>query len=148
MCDKDLLAQFLDQQRDAVLRKAEGLPEHLANQRMLTTSTTVAGAVKHLTFVERWWFSGHLGGGPLIAAWADGDSEFEWRVRDDEPLVRLLDQYRCEIERSRDVVAATPDASHGLHSLRWVLLHMIEETARHAGHIDILREMLDGRTGI
>jgi hypothetical protein len=116
-----------------------------------STGLTVHGVVRHLENVERsWWrrhFAGELG---LSFDWTDDDPDGEMKVPAGVSLVDLLAAYRAEVARCDEVIAA-----HGLddvgalrdHSLRWIVLHMTEETARHLGHLDLLRELADGATG-
>lgn len=150
----------LDAQRDAVLRKVEGLErEHLAI-RLPPSSLTLGGLVNHLAVVEDWWFRFRFAGLPEDELWAgldwDADPDYEFRTAAElEPDV-LVARYRTAGERSRAVVQAASDLEQlSVRSgpqgqrwdLRWVILHMIEETARHAGHADLLREAVDGVVG-
>ncbi|GAA4914871.1 uncharacterized protein DUF664 [Stackebrandtia albiflava] len=157
------LTAFLDQQRRLVRTKCEGLSEADAHRSLLPSSplTTVAGLVSHLRWVEYSWFHLNLLGTPDSGQtpWApDRHPDAEMMV-DSVPLAELLDDYDAECARSRaiaaahsldDVEKAPPPAeagSSGPVSLRYILLHMIEETARHLGHLDLLREMSDGVKG-
>ena len=154
--ERDLLVEFLDWHRAAVHRKVSGLSEQDARKRLVGSLTTPAGIVKHLAEVERWWFQIVLGGRadvPMVSTVEDPDAAF--RTDDDETVPALLAAYEAESAVSRELVAAIPDLGFVAprtvrgkeYSLRWILLHMIEETARHNGHLDILREQLDGATG-
>ncbi|GAA4063078.1 DinB family protein [Nonomuraea soli] len=152
------LTGWLDLQRSFVRMKCEGLSEDDSHRALLPTSPlmTVAGVVAHLRWVEYSWF--HLGllGVPDTGQtpWTkDGHVDAEMFV-DDVPLARLLDDYDAECARSNAAIAGLPlDAvergrpEERAASLRYVLCHMIEETARHVGHLDIIRELLDGGTG-
>lgn len=153
--EKTMLVSWLDWQRATVHLKCEGLAEDLAHRAQLPGSPlmTVAGLVSHLRWVERAWFQHVLAGAPDDAPWTKDDPDKDFRV-DDVPLTRLLADYADECARSDALTAALSlDAeAKGTHrrgrvTLRWVLVHLIEETARHNGHLDILREMLDGVTG-
>ncbi|SEG86891.1 Protein of unknown function [Thermomonospora echinospora] len=150
-----LLLGFLNAQRSAVAAKCDGLGEETAHRPLLPTSPlmTVAGLVSHLRWVEQSWFEHILLGEPELGPWTDEDPDREFRV-DGVPLPRLLADYRRQCARSDEIVtsvgldAAAAVERHGAHpTARWIVLHMIEETARHAGHLDIVRELLDGRTG-
>jgi uncharacterized damage-inducible protein DinB len=157
--EQDLLQQYLDQQRDTMLRKADGLSQAQLAQPLPPSTLTLGGLLHHLALVEETWLEVRFLGLPEREPWAgldwdaDPDGEFRTAGQDPEALRR---RYREACERSRDVVAgasgldqlsvlARRDGQH--FSLRWVLLHLIEETARHAGHADLLREAVDGSVG-
>ena len=152
--ERAVLTGFLDWQRATVHRKVDGLPTELANRALLDTSPrmTVAGVVSHLRQTEHDWFAGSF---PTLA-----DEPFErdqhggWPT-DGRAIADLLNGYTTECAQSRRIVAQltldtmqhfTPPQFTPV-SLRWILTHMIEETARHLGHLDILREQLDGTRG-
>lgn len=154
------LTGWLNLQRSFVRMKCEGLSEEDAHRKLLPTSplTTVAGLVAHLRWVEYSWFQQNLAGVPDTGQtpWTEGGHPDAEMFVDDVPLGRLLDEYDAECARSNETIADLPlDAvEQGQHaakgeaaSLRYILCHMIEETARHVGHLDILRELLDGTTG-
>ncbi|HEX2316171.1 MAG TPA: DinB family protein [Thermomonospora sp.] len=153
--EQTLLLAFLNLNRAAVTAKCEGLDEDLAHRAVLPTSPlmTVAGLVSHLRWVEQSWFCHVLMGEPELGPWTDEDPDRDFRV-DDVPLATLLADYRRQCDRSDEIVGdlgltalAATERRGERRSVRWVVIHMIEETARHAGHLDILRETLDGRTG-
>jgi hypothetical protein len=114
---------------------------------------TLGGLVKHLVDVERYWFLEVLAGRDDVTyAWTDDDPDGDWRVEPGETVADLLARYAAACDESRTVLSATSmDASAQRGptqvSVRWVVAHMIEETARHAGHADLLRELIDGVTG-
>jgi uncharacterized damage-inducible protein DinB len=149
-----MLTGWLDWQRATVAMKCEGISEADARRALLPSSPTmtIAGVVSHLRWVEHGWFEvGFLGEpGPST----DDDPHAGWRV-DGVSLARLIDEYDVQCARSREIVAAhdldelEAFAPPGLDlvSLRWILGHMVEETARHLGHLDALRELTDGVTG-
>jgi Protein of unknown function (DUF664) len=159
--ERDLLTAFLDFLRATVLLKTEGLTAEQMAQSLPTSTLTLAGLLNHLALVEDSWFPVRFAGQPDSPLWADvdwvADPDFEFRTATDVAPEELRARYAEACDRSRAVVAATPsldDLSAGTSSrtgnrwdLRWVLLHMIEETARHAGHADLLREAIDGTTG-
>ncbi|MFI1193999.1 DinB family protein [Micromonospora sp. NPDC020750] len=152
--ERAVLESFLDFHRATVTRKLRGLSDADARRRLVPSLTTLAGLVKHLTLVERNWF-------PYLFAPEPGDvcptTEEEAAasfILDDADTVRsLLAGYERACARSRAVAArfdldhVVPHPQLGEVSLRWILTHMVEETARHAGHADILRELTDGSTG-
>jgi uncharacterized damage-inducible protein DinB len=143
-------------QRQTVRKKAEGLSEADAHRAFLPSPLmTVAGLVSHLRWNEHSWFEVSLLGLPNRGPWTeDGHPDVEMMV-DNVPLAQLLDEYDEQCARSNEIVGglpldtverSAPDGERAC-SLRWILLHMIEETARHNGHLDILREFADGVTG-
>jgi uncharacterized damage-inducible protein DinB len=142
--DREMLLAYLQRQRELVHWKCAGLDDDAARAQATPSGLTIHGIVRHLAGVERGWLREHFDGQP------------EERVREEEfrpqeaSLADLLAAYREESARCDEVVAA-----HGLddtsarrdHSLRWILLHLVEETGRHLGHLDLLCELADGRTG-
>ncbi len=154
-----MLCEFLDSQRTLLVEKVRGLSsEQLA--RPLTNSTmTLAGLIKHLALVEDSWFQDDfLGLGepePWVSAPFDDDRDWEWHSATSDDPEYLIELYSSACDRSRaavasaaslDAIAAKPDRrTGGPISLRWILLHLIEETAQHNGHADLLREAVDAR---
>ena len=155
--ERAMLTAMLDWYREGVLRKVEGMAQADAVSSPLRSGTTAAGLVKHLALVEDSWCTHRFAGRPEPEPWAsapwDDDRDWEFTTARDEPLEHAVDLYRAACERSREVAAAyalddTATSERGREfSLRWVLLHLVEETARHLGHLDLLRELADGRTG-
>jgi uncharacterized protein DUF664 len=155
--ERTLLNEFLEWQRATVRLKCEGLADFDAHRACLPSSPlmTMAGVVSHLRWVENWWFETRLLGEPDCAPWSDEDPDAEMRV-DGVPLTQLLGEYEAQCARSREIIANLDletleqgnPAGGEPASLRWILLHMIEETARHNGHLDAIRELTDGVTGI
>jgi uncharacterized damage-inducible protein DinB len=158
--EQDLLQQYLDQQRETVLRKAEGLSQAQLAQPLPPSTLTLGGLLHHLALVEETWLEVRFLGLPEREPWAgldwDADPDWEFRTAAGQDPDGLRRRYQEACERSRDVVAGASGLDQlsvlarrdGRHfSLRWVLLHLIEETARHAGHADLLREAVDGSVG-
>lgn len=155
-----VLAQFLDYHRATLVMKASGLDRAQLSQTTAASDLTLGGLVKHLALVEDSWFGSVMLGRPLPEPWVgvDWQADPDWDLHsavDDEPH-ELIALYKAACERSRAAVAELNDldaVSRGEHrsgerfNLRWVILHMIEETARHNGHADLLREAIDGATG-
>ncbi|PRY42479.1 DinB family protein [Umezawaea tangerina] len=148
------LADFLDFQRATIVYKSTGLTDEQARRSVLPSPlTTVAGIVKHLRWVEAYWFESVLLGKPDAAPYSDADPDADWRVGTGETISGLLNDYAAQCEVSRGIVAdldldhEVPFRDKGTVSVRWVLIHMVEETGRHAGHVDVVRELLDGLTG-
>lgn len=144
-------------QRAIIHWKCEGLSDADAHRSVLPASPhmTMAGLVSHMRWVEHCWFEVLLTGGPAEGPlFEDGPEDAEMMV-EGVPLARLLDEYERQCEVSNRITAAPaletvgrhPGYNAGQTSLRWILHHMIEETARHAGHADIVRELLDGTKG-
>jgi len=155
------LTAYLDHQRATLLLKTEGLSAAQMAQRLPPSSLTLGGLLNHLALVEDSWFPERFAGQPANPLWAgvdwDADPEFEFRTATELTPQELRSRYEDACARSREVVARAtgPDQLSviarrhtGRHfDLRWVMLHMIEETARHAGHADLLREAIDGTVG-
>jgi hypothetical protein len=140
--EKATLVGFLNYLRDAVAAKATGVPEPQVRTGGVPSGTNLLGLVKHLTCVERYYFLGER----------PGDWRRSMRPSPGETIDGVLAGYREAVARANEVIDACPDltlpARRGpAPSMRWVLVHMIEETGRHAGHADILREQIDGATG-
>jgi uncharacterized damage-inducible protein DinB len=150
--EREVLEAFLDLYRDIVIRKVEGVSTEAAHRRLVPSSTTLAGLVKHLTSVEREWFQSVLGqrSATEVGVRVSDDG---WVVDSSDTVDDLVADYRRACTESRSAAsplaldATVPMPRLGRVSLRWIYVHMIEETARHAGHADILREQIDGATG-
>jgi uncharacterized damage-inducible protein DinB len=150
--ERETLESFLDDYRDIVVRKATDLCDAAARRRLVASPTTVGGLIKHLRWVEYGWFDQLLqerigdNRRPHERSW-----EFEFLPK--ESLATLITEYQAQCQESRRSAARYPLDHAVVHrrlgqvSLRWIYVHMIEETARHAGQLDILREQLDGATG-
>jgi uncharacterized damage-inducible protein DinB len=112
------------------------------------------GLLKHSAYVERWWFRSVFAGEDVAFPWTDDDPDADFRAEPDETPERIAALYLDETERSRRIVA-TADLDDGAArprpgetvTLRGIMVHMIQETSRHLGHADIIRETLDGATG-
>jgi len=148
--ERAVLEAFLDFQRAVIRRKAAGLSEGQARRSLVPSVTTIAGLLKHLAVVEHNWFERILARQPSTLP--EPDDTFA--VGEDETVEDLVAAYDAACDRSREIAAkfdldhVVPQDELGQVSLRWIYAHMIEETARHAGHADILRELTDGSTGV
>lgn len=149
--ERTILDAYLDFQRATLLMKVDGVTDEQARWSPVPTGTSLWGLVAHLTIVERWWFAYLLGGLDVHLPWDEREgADFEGPPG--ATLADLVAAYEQECERSRDVLASV-DLDHVTReprpgrSARRVAVHMIEETARHVGHADLLPEMLDGSTG-
>ncbi|MEU0033870.1 DinB family protein [Streptomyces sp. NPDC006333] len=150
--EKESLHASLDRHRDAVLWKLEGLDDERLRRAMTPSGTNLLGLVKHLASVEYGWFCSTFGRAtePL---WFDPASEEDMSAGPGETTARIVEFYgraraaadRTITELSLDDVGTSRNGT--TVSLRWVLIRMVEETARHAGHMDIVRELIDGSTG-
>jgi uncharacterized damage-inducible protein DinB len=146
--ERPLLETWLDVARDTVVTKVDGLSEEDLRRRLVPSLTTVGGVVKHLAWVETGWFRQLLG-----ARTGDSDRthdrDWEFTVEPDDTGAALVAAYRDACARSRVAAAGyalddvVPHQEMGLVSVRWIFVHLIEETNRHAGQLDILREQLE-----
>jgi uncharacterized damage-inducible protein DinB len=139
-----------------VERKVDGLPSEKASRVMTASGLSPLGIVKHLAHVERNWFRRVFAGEDIERIRTDDDNSVEFHLDPGETADAVLAFYRDEVAGARRIVAAAgsldeisaqPSRLFGPVSLRWILVHMIEETARHAGHLDVMCEQLDGRVG-
>lgn len=161
LASDEQLRGFLVRQREAVLSIVEGLDEDAWHRSVVPTGWTPAGMVEHLGGAEWHWFQGVVAGRqPDLPGDLDEDrppyDPMTVVFTTDEPSSEVLAFYRSQCEASEAVLdgtslSAPPRGRHGVGGVeppdvRWVVLHMVEETARHAGHLDIARELLDGRT--
>ncbi|RKE18476.1 DinB family protein [Streptomyces sp. TLI_171] len=141
---------FLTFARECVVKKTDGLTEEQLRRVLVDTGTNLLGLVQHLTAAERYWFGHHVAG---LTQYQDVD--FGMAVPEEVSAEQVLAAYREAIAASDAAITASADLSRPvavpvreeLLSVRWVLAHMTGETARHAGHADILREQIDGVTG-
>ncbi|MFC9745406.1 DinB family protein [Streptomyces niveus] len=155
--DRTQLTTFLDYARGTARAKCEGVSEENARKALLPGSPlmTMSGVINHLRWVEYYWFQVVFLGEEDRAPMTDEDPDREMRIAVDFPLTQLLDEYADQSSVYRELVAgsdldkqAQRTIRNGVHvDLRWIMHHLTEETARHNGHLDILREMLDGTTG-
>ena len=145
----DTAIAFLDFARESILKKTDGLSDEQLRRVLVDSGTNLLGLVAHLTDGERYWFGHHVGGQD------ESDYDFDMSVPTELNTAEVIAAYRTAIEQSNQLIRAAADPGtpvvHPVDgqylSLRWVLAHMTSETARHAGHADILREQLDGATG-
>jgi uncharacterized damage-inducible protein DinB len=153
--EKTTLLAYLDYQRATMLRKVDGLADEAARWSPVPTGTSLYGLLAHLTMVERWWFTAVVGDADDVTfPWSDDDPDADWRGPAGATLADVVAAYEAECATSNavlasadlDTVTSRRYAKHGWN-VRAVVVHMIEETARHAGHADLLRELLDGAVG-
>ena len=146
--ERDTLLVLLQFQRESLVRKLDGVSDEAARSSPVASGTSLLWLVRHLTMAETLWVLRRFAG--LDVAVPDGD------VAPADTVAAAVAAYRDTWSQADDIVRAAPsldEPCRGLEpdqapaTLRWVLAHLLEETARHAGHADILRELLDGQTG-
>lgn len=158
------LRGFLDHFRDTLRRQCSGIGADGLARTLPPSTVTLGGLLKHLAFVEHWWFSQVLHGNEPTGIWADvdweADEDWDWHsAAHDSPdqLRTWLDEEIAAADARIDEALARGEgldtravrARHGsAPTLRWILVHMVEEYARHCGHADLVRESVDGRTGL
>ena len=146
----DTALAFLSFARECVIKKTDALTEEQLRRVLVDSGTTLLGLVHHLTLAERLWFGYHVAGRE-----SDEPGDVDMSVPVERSPEQVLADYRAAIEASDAAIRSVGDLARPVaipvqgtsHSLRWVLAHMTSETARHAGHADILREQIDGATG-
>lgn len=153
-----MLVGMLGAQRATLRLKCEGLEDELAARSVEPSTLSLLGLVRHLADVERRWFRQVLAGleaPPLFSSAADPDGDFDGAVPAPGMAEGAWEAWRTEVEfaerftrRAPDLEVSGKDGWRGEVSLRWVLIHMIEEYARHNGHADLLRERIDGAIGV
>ena len=157
-----MLRSYLDYHRETFRCKTSGLSQQQLSTPHPPSTLTLAGLVKHLALVEEWWFGVNLVGSAHLAPFADvdfdTDPDWEFRTAQDDPPGYLSGLWERAVAASDANIAAAaegvdtiavrrhPRTGEGI-SLRWILLHMIEEYARHNGHADLIREGVDGSVG-
>jgi uncharacterized damage-inducible protein DinB len=155
--ERTTLLTMLQYTRDTAIEKATALTDAQAAAAPITTSPlmSVGGVLNHLRWVEHSWIENRFVGGPNLGPWTDESPDQEFIDGATLPLQAVIDGYRAQATATDAIIARLQldDRSQtafrsGEHpTLRWVILHLIEENARHNGHLDILRELADGTTG-
>jgi hypothetical protein len=155
---RELLDAYLDYYRAAVLRKLDGLSERALRSSPLPSGWTPLELLVHLTWVERRWFCWGFAGEPVAQPWGDRGPDGAWRVPPDIPSAEVIADFTAQWSRSRKAAAGAPLAQPArtggrfataadAPTLGWIYVHVLQEYARHAGHLDIVRELVDGTTG-
>jgi Protein of unknown function (DUF664) len=157
---KELLLGFLDYYRSVVIRKLEGLTDPQLRSSRLPSGWTPLELLKHLVYMERRWLRWGFMAEQIPAPHGDEDDDGRWHVGPDETIDELITALRAVGEQTRKIVAdaeltdvsavggrfseqdARPEPS-----LAWILVYVLQEYARHAGHLDVTRELIDGTTG-
>jgi uncharacterized damage-inducible protein DinB len=155
--ESDTLGGFLEFMRSCVPRKLAGLSPEQIRTPLPPSSLTLGGVVNHLAYCERWWFASVLAGEHHTYPWTGveaDDPDIDLRVPDGATAESLIELYLAECDRSRAIQAryALDASSEGRHrgeqySARWIMTHLIEETGRHLGQMDLIRESIDGQVG-
>ncbi len=136
-----------------LLWKLDGLDDGQAQRKLVDSETTLLGLIKHMAWLEPLCFVHYIGGADIEFPWSDEDPDADWRIEEEESVASISQLYVNAIGEANAAIAQASDLDvpgtklDEPRSLRWVLVHMIEETARHLGHADILREQTDGATG-
>jgi uncharacterized damage-inducible protein DinB len=142
--------EFLDFLRKTAVLKVDGLTRDQAVAAPISTSPTLTalGVLKHLTAVERYWLCIAGAGLDLPSLWK-GDPDPSWNLAADDTPASLMQAYQEEWTNAEALKKLGPDAmaADGERTVRWILAHVAQETARHVGHLDLLRELADGQTG-
>jgi len=142
----EVLRGFLDYLRNSIAAKVDGAPEPQVREAGVPSGTNLLGLLNHLAYVERSMFLGEK-----VTNW-----QATFHAARTDSVADVVARYREAVQRANDVLDAgadlgapvpRPRGARPAPSLRWALTHLIEETARHAGHADILRELIDGSTG-
>lgn len=158
------LTGYLDFLRATIAWKTDGLSDDELHATPLPSSMSLGGLLKHLAFVEAFWFTRVLAGQEVGQPWADvdwaADADWDWHSAAEQPGDELRALWRRAVDESRFVwretsavdgfgldMVAPDDPGAEPVSVRWVLTHMVEEYGRHCGHADLLREALDGSVG-
>lgn len=149
----ELIRAFIDVLRRTVLWKLDGLTEDQARQRVVGSETTLLGIVNHLAHVERYWVQSVIAGRNIAFPWSKDDPDADWIIAGDETIESVTDFFEAEIAISDTILVEETDLDREIDvggrptSVRWILIHLIEEIGRHAGHADIIREVIDETTG-
>lgn len=151
--EKESLHASLNRHREVVLWKIEGLDDEQLRRPMTPSGTSLLGLVKHLGAVEYGWFCTTFGRQTERLPFSDEDPEADLRVTPDESSEHILAFYARARAAADQVIVELDLEDRGTAwfgsdvTLRWVLIHLVEETARHTGHLDIIRELIDGAVG-
>ncbi len=154
--ERDGLLTYIAAQRDGLRNAAFGLTDEQASSTPTKSTLSIAGLIKHVAYMERGWIVGTM----MQREFTQPDYADGFRLVGDETVKDVLDLYREVAEETETIVNELPDLEYKVRvpeapwfpkdvefwNARWVLLHIIEETARHAGHADIIREHIDGKT--
>ncbi len=150
-----LFASYLDWYRETAIAKVSALGEDDRRRSLLPSGWSPIELLSHLAYMERRWFVWGFLGEPVEAPWGDADGE-RWHVPEDVDLAQVTDQLRGVGRTTRDVLARTPLEQRAALGgrfvadpprLAWICFHVLQEYARHVGHLDIVVELSGGPTG-
>ena len=154
--ERAVVSWLLDYHRHVLLHKVDGISEQQARTTIASSDLTLLGLVRHLAGVEQYWFAEVFLGLSEISHWDDPDDrDRDFHPLDRDTLADALVVLRAEIHRARQVAFAAPFDATAVGRrregkpvrLRWIMVHLVEEYARHCGHADLLRQAIDGTTG-
>jgi len=158
MGERQALEAWLDFHRITLLHKCAGLTaDQLKDRAVPPSRLSLLGLVRHMTEVERWWFRMHAANTDMPFPYDPDQTGQDFEALDDADAAANIEAYKQEIEHARaavaekqldDVVASRGHHPEHTRDIRWIYLHMIEEYARHNGHADLIRERVDGVTGV
>ena len=155
--EREMLIAHLDYERESVVMKLDGLTEEQGRTELRPGGNSLMGLVKHLRADENWWFRVCFNGDSDADLYPEDDPDADFRITSEDTIPDLIALYRSEWELANTIVRAAASLDEeatyttrtdGVPTLRWILNHMLEETARHAGHADITRELIDGSVGM
>lgn len=156
--ERRMLVDFLGAQRATLELKCAGLGAELSLRSVDPSTLSLLGLIRHLADVERRWFRQVMArqdAPPHFSSKENPDDDFDGAAPDPAVIAAAWEAWRAEVAFADDFVAEAPDLDivgedswRGTVSLRWVLIHMVEEYARHNGHADLLRERIDGAIGV
>ncbi len=160
--ERTMLLGLLQFHRDTLRRKTAGLDADQLDTTLPPSDLTLGGMLRHMSYVEDWWFGVTLAGlepaPPFDDVDWDADNDWDWHSAAGLDPVALREEFDRFTDRSDELIAAVADVGDlakrpsrrtgGDISLRWLLLHMVQEYARHNGHADLIRQSVDGAVGV
>jgi uncharacterized damage-inducible protein DinB len=157
--ERETLRRYLDYYRALLLDKAGGLTDEQLHTRLGPSTLTLGNLLHHMAVVEHWWFNEAFAGNDSLEPWAsapwDQDRDWDFNIASELDADVIIERYQTAVAMSQQIELAA-DSLDTLSvrtrkdehwSLRWIMVHMIEEYARHTGHADLIRESIDGETG-
>jgi len=154
----ELFVRYLDFYRSEILRKLDGLSDEQARSSVLPSGWTPLELLSHLVHMERRWLVWGFAGEPVDRPWGDQGADGRWQVPGEVSFEDLRTALLAGAQRTRAIVASATldqqappggrfDADAQTPVLAWILFHVLQEYARHAGHLDVVRELIDGVVG-